>query len=110
MSEKRFNCQNDLINLQDKLQAKIKTYSNNSLEYQGPKTKLQNKETLNSEDLKTINDILLNSEEDNISEVYATRMSLYWEENKNRFRHQALILYNLLGFLLLIKSMLVILI
>ena len=24
-------------------------------------------------------------------------MSLYWEENKNRFRHQALILYNLLG-------------
>lgn len=97
MSEKRFNYQNYLTNLQDKLQTKIKTDSNNSLEYQGLKTKLQNKEALNSEDLKTINDILLNSEEDNISEVYATRMSLYWEENKNRFRHQALILYNLLG-------------
>lgn len=60
MSEKRFNCQNYLTNLQDKLQTKIKTDSNNSLEYQGLKTKLQNKEALNSEDLKTINDILLN--------------------------------------------------
>ena len=40
MSEKRFNCQNYLTNLQDKLQAKIKTDSSNSLEYQGLKTKL----------------------------------------------------------------------
>lgn len=97
MSEKKFNYQGYLTNLQDKLQTKISKNTAKSLEYQSLCDKLQNKDALTSENLKTINEVLLTEEEDNISEVFATRMSLYWEENKNRFRHQALVLYSLLG-------------
>lgn len=98
MSEKRFNYQSYLTNLESKLQAKIKeNNATNILAYQRLLEKLKSKMSLDGEDLKIINEILLTANEDNISEVFATRMSINWEENKNRFRHQALVLYSLLG-------------